>query len=152
MFRNGNIFVLKSYKKKKCWRFYSRWVRLALGGILVILTVWAEGPRVRGGGAVTGEPAGLLHAHAPVVAQPPIAAAVSSAPRLHSRGHPGSFFQVQGLSVQLQRPNATQEAPLSGGRSTYKGNTAHANMFWGVSFRILRPSKTEASQRPKLWP
>lgn len=151
MFRNGNICVLNSYKEKNCWSFYSRGVGLA-GGAHVTLTIRAEGPGVRGGGAVTGEPAGLLPACAPVAAQPSVTAAVPCAPRLHSRSHPGSVFQVQGLSVQLQRPNAAQEAPLPGGRSTYKANVAHANRFRAVLFRMLRPIKTEASQRPKSWP
>ena len=96
-----------------------------------VLTIRAERPRVGGEGAVAREPAGLFSASPSIATQLPVAAAVASAAWLHSGSHLGSLLQVQGQPVQLQRSDASQEAPLSGGRPTYEGNTANGNTFLG---------------------
>ena len=92
--------------------------RLWRGGTPVALTIRAEWSRVCRRGAITREATGLLPALPSMVAQFPIAAAVPSTAWLHSGSDLGSFFQVQRHAVQLQGPNATQKAPLSGGRPT----------------------------------
>ena len=106
------------------------------GRSLGTLTPLAERPLVGREGAVTGDPPELFPTPPRVATQVAVGAAVSWAPWLHSWGHRGSLFQVQGQPVQSQRPNAPQEASLSACGSAYKGNTANANAFLGVLFRV----------------
>ena len=106
------------------------------GYSLGTLTLLAEQPVRRREGAVTRDPSALFSTPPSVVTQMAVGAAGSWAPWLHSWGHRGSFFQIQGQTVQSQRPNAPQEASLSACGSTYKGYTANANTFLGVLFRI----------------
>lgn len=129
--RNGNIFVSKSYTETTVRHAFAR-DRYSRQGTARILTVGAERPRIRGEGAVTPEPAGLFSASPSIATQLPVAAAVAPAAGLHSGSDLGSLLQVQGQPVQLQRPDASQEAPLPGGRPTYEGNTANGNTFLGV--------------------
>ena len=114
------------------------------GCSLGTLTLLAEWPVVGREGSVTWDPSVLFSTPPSVVTQMAVGAAVSWAPWLHSWGHRGSFFQIQGQTVQSQRPNAPQEASLSACGSTYRGNTANANPFLGVLFRILPSCWTEA--------
>ena len=109
--------------------------------------------------AVTRDPSALFSAPPSIVTQMAVCATVSWTPWLHSWGHHGSFFQIQGQPVQSQRPNAPQEASLSACGSTYKGNTANANAFLCVLFKISSSCWTEAislvaaqSSCPTLWP
>lgn len=107
-----------SYPENDYKMFSSHWMAFPERIPHAVLTFGAERPCIRREGAVTREPAELFSAFPSILTQLSVAAAVPSTTRLHSGCHLSSFFQVQGHSVQLQRPNAAQKAPLSGGRST----------------------------------
>ena len=116
--RNGNNWVSNSYPENDYRMFSSYRMSFPAKTPHAMLTLRAERPRVCREGAVTREPAELFSAFPSIETQLPVAAAVASTARLHARGHLSPLFQVQGHPVQLQRPNAAQKAPLSGGCST----------------------------------
>lgn len=118
--RNGNIWVQIATQKMTTRCFLRMGYEGDVSGRLppAMLTLRAEWPRICREGAVTREPAELFSALPAIETQLPVAAAVPSTAGLHARGHLSPLFQVQGHPVQLQRPNAAQKAPLSGGRST----------------------------------
>lgn len=116
--RNGNIFAQISYPENGRKMVSPYWMSFPVRTSHAILTLRAERPCICREGAVTRESTELFSAFPSVLTQLSVAAAVPSTTRLHSGRHLSSFFQVQGHSVQLQRPNAAQKAPLSGGRST----------------------------------
>ena len=153
---NCLIFSLQSQiPEASSWTSHAPAFPCSLG----TLTVLAEWPVICRDGAVTCDPSALFSAPPSIVTQMAVCATVSWTPWLHSWGHHGSFFQIQGQPVQSQRPNAPQEASLSACGSTYKGNTANANAFLCVLFKISSSCWTEAislvsaqSSCPTLWP
>lgn len=78
----------------------------------------AEGAGEGREAAVAGEAAVILHTAAVILAQVPVAAAVSGTSGRHSGRDLRPLLQIQSLPVQLQRANAAQEALLSGCRSS----------------------------------
>lgn len=79
-----------------------------------IITSFAEGPRESRQATVTGEAVGSLHAATPVLAEGAVAAAVTQTSGPNTRSYLCPLLQVQCDAVQLQRADATAEAPLPG--------------------------------------
>lgn len=77
------------------------------------VTFLTEGSSVGREAAVTGEACVPLHTAATVLAQAPIAAAVSRTAGPHTGGDLRPLLQVQRLPVQLQGSDASQESLLS---------------------------------------
>lgn len=83
-----------------------------------LLTLVARGATVGRLGAVAHVAVALLDAAAPVVAQAAGAAAVARAAGADAGGHLGPLLQVEAGTVDGERADAAQEAPLLGRGST----------------------------------
>lgn len=81
------------------------------------------GPPVGRLGAVAHVAVALLDAPPSVVAEAGGAAAVAGAAGGHARRHLGPLLQIEAGPVDGQRPDAAQEAPLLGRRSSCGENS-----------------------------
>lgn len=120
-------FVLNSYRKELLEALFTLGRPCCWGTRVTLSHRLSRRARVGGGGAVTENP---LPRTCPVVAQPPrsCCSVLRSPAPLPGSPLPLSF-QVQGLSVQLQRLNATQEALCRVAVPPTRKIFAHANMF-----------------------
>lgn len=79
--------------------------------------------------AVAGEAVVILHTGAVILAQVPIAAAVSGTSRRHFGRDLCPLLQIQRLPVQLQRTNAAEKSFLPGSGSSWRHNRKQAQSF-----------------------
>lgn len=95
------------------------------------LTFVTEGARVWRGATVAGEAVMLVQALASVLTQVPVAAAVAWASGADAWCDLRPLLQIQRLPVQLQRPDAAQEALLPWRGSSWR------TQWTGCSFFVL---------------